>query len=132
MTALSNNQYEAVRSVFNRILNLANDEMLNNIGQAGAMSYLKKVMTNIGHADFFVIDDVLEPSALVTLTQMLLTSTFWFDATNGVAFVAHFDDGMSQASFYNFGQVRSLEGDFYFNCSHGLCIGFGRCYVATG
>jgi hypothetical protein len=108
LTALSSNQYESVRPVLNRLLNLAEDENLNNIGQVGAMGYLKSVMTRLENADFFVVDDVLELSALASLSRLLLTSTFWFDATNGVSFAAHSDDGMTQQSFFNFGQVGTL------------------------
>ena len=82
---------------------------LRSIGQSGAMGYIRNVMPGIDAADFFVIDDVLEQEALSRMTHVLLTSTFWFDVTNGAVFVAHFDDGLVHSAFYHYGQVSFYE-----------------------
>ena len=91
----------------NRLLHSADDVKEISVGQPAAMGYMRSVLTDgIESADFLVIDNALDSSGQDALTRVALTSTFWFDVTNGGAFVAHSDDGMTQSLFYDFGQVR--------------------------
>ena len=62
----------------------------------GAVQYLQTVSAGgeVWQHDYLVIDVMLRAQALHGLTQALLASTIWFDATNGAAFAAHPDDGL--------------------------------------
>jgi hypothetical protein len=65
--------------------------------QWGALQQIKQVIDEhaLDRNDFVVLDVLLQPKSLDSIRKILTTSTIWYDATNGAAFVAHFDDGLA-------------------------------------
>jgi hypothetical protein len=55
--------------------------------------------------DFAVVDVVLQKAAISHLAGLLLSSTVWFDVTNGKAFASHWDDGLIFPEFRQLAQV---------------------------
>ena len=73
---------------------------------AGAMKYLRTIHGELQANDFIVVDVILKEAALQELSRLLLSSTVWFDVTNGAAFASHHDDGLTFRSVQTLVQVQ--------------------------
>eukprot|EP01034_Spumella_vulgaris_P023136 gene23136-29329_t len=81
----------------NRAVHISEEDAdVEDLTHRGAISYLQGVATtaDADRSDFMVVDVLLKDDALRQMSTALLTSTVWFDATNGICFVAHSDDGL--------------------------------------
>lgn len=91
----------------NRALYVAPDEGIppSELVHAGAMQYLHSIRREVDAHDFLVVDVILQSPAMARVAGMLLTSTVWFDATNGAAFASHHDDGLAFKTIHTLVQV---------------------------
>lgn len=80
----------------NRALNIAEDLHVSadELVHQGAMNYLHSIRREVDKHDYLVVDVILQDAAMKQLSQLMLSSTVWFDASNGAAFVSHHDDGL--------------------------------------
>lgn len=94
----------------NRALHVARDDGLPaaQLVHAGAMQYLHSIRREVDAHDYLVVDVILQAPAMAHLSALLLTSTVWFDATNGAAFAAHHDDGLAFPTVHTLVQVRLI------------------------
>ena len=106
---LTKDQYEASGEEINRVLHIAKDPStaLSTLTHAGALQRLSDVASVLRTNDFVVLDIVLEQRASMVMSSILLSSTIWFDVTNGQAFASHSDDGLVYSVFYDLSQVFS-------------------------
>jgi hypothetical protein len=97
----------------NRAVHIERDPGLpaEQLVHQGAMQYLHSLRREVDQHDFLVVDVILQDAAMQKIAQMLLSSTVWFDATNGAAFAAHHDDGLVFKSIHTLVQVL-LSGCF--------------------
>jgi hypothetical protein len=105
---LSSSSAVAAQSGYlNRALHIASDEgvPVAHLVHAGAMQYLHSIRRKVDAHDFLVVDVILQDAAVARIAGMLLTSTVWFDATNGAAFAAHHDDGLAFKTVHTLVQV---------------------------
>lgn len=70
----------------------------------GALKQLRSISDELLRNDFVVVDVILQPTAFQRMSEYLMRSTIWFDCTNGLAAVAHFDDGLVDDSFAHLAQ----------------------------
>jgi hypothetical protein len=112
---LSSSSAVAAQSEFlNRALHIATDKGIPpaQLVHAGAMQYLHSIRRKVDAHDFLVVDVILQDAALARIADMLLTSTVWFDATNGAAVAAHHDDGLAFKTVHTLVQVRDKPRGF--------------------
>jgi hypothetical protein len=112
---LSSSSAVAAQSAYlNRALHIATDEGIPaaQLVHAGAMQYVHSIRRKVDAHDFLVVDVILQDAALARIADMLLTSTVWFDATNGAAFAAHHDDGLAFKTVHTLVQVRDKPRGF--------------------
>ncbi len=97
----------------NRALYLAEDSAdAHDLMHLGAAQHLQSVaQSSLRENDFLVVDVLLREPAMRQLSAALLTSTVWFDSTNGLSFAAHFDDGLVLESVRNLAQVSQPLSD---------------------
>jgi hypothetical protein len=100
----------------NRALHIERDPGLTpeELVHQGAMQYLHSIRGKTDQHDFLVVDVILQDAAMQKIAKMLLSSTVWFDATNGAAFAAHHDDGLVFKSVHTLVQVLCAPS-FVFN-----------------
>ena len=91
----------------NRLVHLESDHTLtaDSLVHQGAMQYLKSLRSELHSNDFIVVDVILQTAALNELSRLLLSSTVFFDVTNGAAFASHADDGLVFKSMQSLVQV---------------------------
>ena len=107
------NTYAALQGsseYLNRALHIAEDPVItaDRLVHRGAMDYLHSIRREIEAHDFLVVDVILQDAAMAQLASLLLSSTVWFDATNGAAFASHHDEGLMFKSVHNVAQVSLL------------------------
>lgn len=96
---LNHKDYATIGGSLNRAVRVAPDSVIPTLIPDVALQQLDTVAEQLAEHDFIVFDDILTEAALQLLSDMLLQSTIWFDLTNGMAFVAHHDDGLPQSAF---------------------------------
>ena len=104
---LSDKQLHEFRGVINYASFLADDHSTKDkFSYPEALKHLQKAYLELNRNDFAVIDILLDTKLVSEMSHILLTSTIWFDSTNGKAFAAHADDGLGIYSiFSNFCRV---------------------------
>lgn len=91
--------------MLNRVVQVSTrDADPENLVHLGAVKYIQSIADALT-ADFTVVDVLLKDAALAEMTRALLTSTIWFDTTNGFSFVSHHDDGLVLESIRSLTQV---------------------------
>lgn len=108
MVRLTSNSAVAQQAGYlNRALHIAADEGIpaSQLVHDGAMRYLHSIRREVDAHDFLVVDVILQSAAMARIAGMLLTSTVWFDATNGAAFASHHDDGLVFRTIHTLVQV---------------------------
>ena len=105
----SNSALKGKAEYLNRVVHLEQDAGLSadSLVHAGAIQYLHSIRSELQAHDFIVVDVILKDLAMRQLTRLLLSSTVWFDVTNGASFAAHHDDGLVFPSVHTLVQVRS-------------------------
>lgn len=102
-------------SALNRLVHIERDSVANdNYIYMGAAKYIMSIAPNIYKSDFAVVDIIVTPEVLTSLASVLLKSTFYYDVTNGISYVSHYDDGLVHPSFGKLAQVSSSELLFCF------------------
>jgi hypothetical protein len=92
------------KSAVNRAFHIAPDSSKAISIHDGAKVQLKAACDSLAEQDFAVVDVILKSQSIKLLTSIFLTSTFWFDVTNGAAFVSHPDDGLVHWQFKSLAQ----------------------------
>jgi hypothetical protein len=93
----------------NRAIHIVNyDIEYESFVHIGAIKHLQAMSNELLTNDFIVVDVILIEKTLEMLSKMLLSSTIWYDVTNGNSFVAHSDDGLIHQSFANLAQQVAL------------------------
>ena len=105
---MSDEQLRIAGGAVNRVHHLARDYRTTALMPKGAFQKLASISTEIRSHDYVVLDLVLESEVEDVMTEILLSSTVWFDASNGQVFLAHHDDGLVHDIFYDLGQVRRI------------------------
>ena len=90
--------------VFYAALFLSADSKVTNICHQKALENMELAVLELERNDFAVVDIILESKAAKEMTDILLTSTIWYDLTKGNAFAAHPDDGLVHSVFTKFSQ----------------------------
>ena len=91
--------------MLNRVVQVSTrDADVANLVHLGAIKYIQSIADTLT-ADFNVVDVLLKDSALLEISKALLTSTIWFDSSNGLGFVSHHDDGLVLESIRTLTQV---------------------------
>ena len=103
----SNSALKSKTTLLNRLVHLQEDPGLGAeaLVHAGAIQYLHSIRNELLAHDFVVVDVILKEAALLELSRLLLSSTVWFDVTNGAAFAAHHNDGLAFPSVHTLVQV---------------------------
>jgi len=97
----------AADNEINKVIHLAKEPTdIPTFTNAGAMQQLSLVSKELLSSDYIVMDVVLEHRAAKVLSEMLLSSTVWFDVTNGRSFVSHANDGLVHDAFLTLSKVR--------------------------
>lgn len=105
-----NSELKSKTALLNRVVHLQRDEGVaaDALVHAGAIQYLHSIRNELQSHDFVVVDVILKDAALRELSRLLLSSTVWFDVTNGAAFAAHHNDGLAFPSVHTLVQVDKL------------------------
>ncbi len=69
------------------------------------MNYLHSIRAELQTHDFIVVDVILKEAAQREMSRLLLSSTVWFDATNGAAFAAFNDESLAFPTIHSLVQV---------------------------
>lgn len=89
----------------NRAVYVSADSQSANSGRPmihdGAAQQMSFIIDELSNVDFVVVDVILTRKSLDKIYNILLTSTIWYDTSNGQAFVTHKDDGLVHSSFSN-------------------------------
>lgn len=98
-------------SAFNRAVYIhENDANLLQLTHNGALKYLQSIAGDTEKSDFMVVDVLLQEPALRAISTALLSSTVWYDVTNGDTYVSHSDDGLGVfESVKTLTQVRDID-----------------------
>lgn len=107
----SNNALKSKTEYLNRLVHLAPSGVIDSstsLVHAGAMQYLRSLRGELHTHDFLVVDVILQQAALRSISRTLLTSSVWFDVTNGAAFAAHHDEGLVFPEVHALVQVRNV------------------------
>lgn len=72
---------------------------------SGAMQYLRSIRDQVEYHDYLVVDVILQDAAMAQIGRKLLSSTVWFDATNGAARASHHDEGLVFKTLHTLVQV---------------------------
>jgi hypothetical protein len=121
----TNSLLKAKSEYLNRLVHLESDSSNNaviaseSLVHMGAMNYLKSIASQLQSTDFIVVDMIMQVPAMQELSRLLLSSTVWFDVTNGATFAAHYDDGLVFSTVTQLVQVQLVFGIWYLPLS--LC-----------
>jgi hypothetical protein len=114
---------QPIRYPMNRAMYLPDDLLVSSaVAHDGALVQLSHAISELSTSDFVVVDVILKRQSLLVMSDALLRSTVWFDAADGMTFVAHHDDGLVHESFKSLAQVRRRNGNFLLLNSHSLTI----------
>lgn len=108
----SNSALKSKTDYLNRLVHLPQEGGAidtSSLVHAGAMQYLKSLRKELLTHDFLVVDVILQEAALRSISRLLLSSTVWFDVTNGAAFAAHHDEGLVFPAVHSLVQVKSKK-----------------------
>jgi len=104
---MSNSEMAEIDGSINRAVYLAQEPFLDqnaSMAHSKVLAQLTHILAELEESDFVVIDSILQRHVLTSLSHTLLTSTIWFDVTNGQAFVARHDDGLVYNAFARLAQ----------------------------
>lgn len=96
-------------TALNRAVHISSqDADAASLTHTGAIKYLQSIAGggDTEKSDFMVMDVLLQDQAMRDMSTALLTSTVWFDVTNGGSFVSHPDDGLVFESVKTLTKVR--------------------------
>jgi hypothetical protein len=112
----TNSLLKAKSEYLNRLVHLESDSSNNaviaseSLVHMGAMNYLKSIASQLQSTDFIVVDMIMQVPAMQELSRLLLSSTVWFDVTNGATFATHYDDGLVFSTVTRLVQVQLVSG----------------------
>lgn len=107
----SNSALKSKTDYLNRLVHLPQESSAfdtTSLVHSGAMQYLKSLRKELLTHDFLVVDVILQEAALRSISRLLLSSTVWFDVTNGAAFAAHHDEGLVFPAVHSLVQVKDI------------------------
>lgn len=106
----SNSALKSKTGHLNRLVHLEPDadRAVDDLVHRGAMNYLHSIRAELQTHDFIVVDVILKEAAQRELARLLLSSTIWFDATNGAAFAAFSDESLVFPTVKTLVQVRAF------------------------
>ena len=91
----------------NRLMHIANEPAYDisiSMAHDGALEQMALASAELPKSDFVVVDVILMRHVISSLSNILLTSTIWFDHTNGKAFATHYNDGLAFGIFKRLAQ----------------------------
>ncbi len=123
---MSQSQYEIVHKYINRAVHVPSDSssVSVNVHKEAFANVYDYLLAHIDELDYIVTDSVIDDKSRHKISDLLLLSTVWFDVTNGRAFVAHSDDGLSSPIFNDLGLVNNkmtFNVLFLIDCNLGNC-----------
>ena len=99
---LSDSQLRDFRGTINHASFLADERITKEkFSYPEALKSLQQAYLEINRNDFAVVDILLDTKIIREMSTILLTSTIWFDSTNGKVFAAHPDDGLGSFSIFS-------------------------------
>lgn len=118
---LSASQMSIADGSVNVVSFLAQDSLSQRspIAHNAALKNLELAIVELKRNDFAVIDVIIDNKIARDLAAALLTSTVWFDRTNGHTFAAHPDDGLVFSFFERFSReiCASMSGHVKYRVS---------------
>lgn len=70
-----------------------------------ALTHISQTLEQLQASDFIVVDVLVKPKVLTSLTSWLMTSTVWFDSNNGESWASYNDDGLIHPDFASLAKV---------------------------